>query len=105
MLDGSYIVVFLKWVLYFFDTEHTVTCFLGHQRMPVSVTQLLSVFIFQPQPKKTVFGGNDIIKLSKNASEIALCRKPSVLGCGTLHAMPLDIYSSIVFGMPPRHVV
>ena len=47
-------VVFLKWVLYFFDTEHTVTCFLSHQRMPVSVTQLLSIFIFQP--KKTVLG-------------------------------------------------
>ena len=55
-------MVFLKWVLYFFDTEHTVTCFLSHQRMPVSVTQLLSIFIFQP--KKTVLGGNDIIIMS-----------------------------------------
>ena len=43
-------------------TEHTVTCFLSHQRMPVLVTQLLSVFILQP--KKPVFGGNDIIIMS-----------------------------------------
>ena len=55
-------MVFLKWVLYFFDTEHTVTSFLSHQRMLVWVTQLLSIFIFQP--KKTVFGGNDIINMS-----------------------------------------
>ena len=59
---GSYMVVFLKWVLYFFDPVHTVICFLSHQRMPVSVTQLLFVFIFQP--KTIVFGGNDIIIMS-----------------------------------------
>ena len=82
-----------------------MTCFLSYQRMPVSVTQLLSVFILQPQPKKTVFGGNDIIRLSKNASEITLCREPSVLGCGTFNVMPLDISSSTVFDMPPQHVV
>ena len=47
-------MVFLKCVLYFFDTEHTVTYFLSHPRMPVSVTQLLSIFF---QPKKNCFGG------------------------------------------------
>ena len=55
-------MVLLKWVLYFFDTEHTVTCFLSHQRMPVSVRQFLSIFIFQL--KKIVLGGNDIIIMS-----------------------------------------
>ena len=62
MSGGSHVVVFLKWVCYFVETEHTVTSFLGHQRMLVLVTQLLSVFIFQK--KKTVLGGNDIIIMS-----------------------------------------
>ena len=34
-------MVFSKWVLYFFDMEHTVTYFLSHQRMPVLVNELL----------------------------------------------------------------
>ena len=42
----GYIVVFLKWVLYFFDTEHTETCFLSHQGMPLSVMQLYPFLFF-----------------------------------------------------------
>ena len=55
-------MVLLKWVLYFFDTEHTVTCFPSHQSLPVSVRQFLSISILQP--KKTVLGGKDIIIMS-----------------------------------------
>ena len=47
LINGGFWVG-LKWggAEYFFDTEHTVPCFLSHQRMPVSVTQLLSIFKF-----------------------------------------------------------
>ena len=46
-------MVSFKRVLHFFDPEHTVTYFLSHQRMPVLVTQLLSVFILQPASKSS----------------------------------------------------
>ena len=114
-----------------------MTCFLNHQKKPVSVTALFSIFIFQLKitflgPMTKVHHGKALYLVRwkgygeeddswEPLEHLTSCRElveafekcerdrslcePSVLGCGTLNVMPLDIYSSIVFDMLTRHGV
>ena len=104
---GSDQVVFLKVVLYFFDLERTMTCFLNHQRKMVwadSLTGEETVVSKGCQELVEAFEAVSRMKDCVHASKM-LSRKPSVLGCGTLNVVALDIYLSVVFDMPTACVM